>query len=490
MGTNYPGGIDTLATNKSNTTPELDDHPAHHNDMAAAIMALEQELGTLPKGSAADVKTRLNAMQAQIDAGAAGADNVARASIAVIKEGPLNIEHPEYGATTALANNTPKIQAALNAAAGTGDVRGATVLVPPNREYAIQGSLDVPTGVTLQIEGALVVDPAMGGTIPQVLKFQVAGGQGFGGGVRGHGRILCNRKATNAAWYDCWRHADWRYIEIDDPIDGTIVMTNSHATQGSDSHHFDHVFLRTDPTGPRAAGSGVNGGGFATDLRPLHMFEMDSTGAQMISDSTIINCQVTGAMRPTTITGGVDQSNGGVCVLLTDCQRIKVRDMMVSDNSRRYSGSVKIVASSSASNSRNSEGNVIDQLYQESQATTATGWVNRSVQLLVQSGSAKAINFTQVLGLRANQGGWSGGKKFVCTNNGTGQIRDNAYLHPRCFLDDVDQITVTGTGVINNHIQLMRSADATGGQCTLGGDSTNKYMVMSGASAGFPVTLT
>lgn len=50
MASAYPGALDTLATNKTNTTVQNNDHPNHHNDMADAINKIEAELGAAPSG--------------------------------------------------------------------------------------------------------------------------------------------------------------------------------------------------------------------------------------------------------------------------------------------------------------------------------------------------------------------------------------------------------------------------------------------------------
>jgi hypothetical protein len=48
----YPTGIDTLAIDKTNATPALNDHAQHHDDMADAINKIEAALGILPNLSA------------------------------------------------------------------------------------------------------------------------------------------------------------------------------------------------------------------------------------------------------------------------------------------------------------------------------------------------------------------------------------------------------------------------------------------------------
>lgn len=63
MSTGYPSSIDTTSTLKndaSDGTVTATTHAAAHDNVADSLMAIETELGTLPKGVYADVKTRLN----------------------------------------------------------------------------------------------------------------------------------------------------------------------------------------------------------------------------------------------------------------------------------------------------------------------------------------------------------------------------------------------------------------------------------------------
>lgn len=45
MASAYPGGLDSLATDKTNSTVTEDDHPDHHNDTADAANKIEAQLG-------------------------------------------------------------------------------------------------------------------------------------------------------------------------------------------------------------------------------------------------------------------------------------------------------------------------------------------------------------------------------------------------------------------------------------------------------------
>jgi len=58
MASSYPGGLDNFSTSHQDDVDEII-HASTVNDNADAINKIEAELGTNPKGSAADVKTRI-----------------------------------------------------------------------------------------------------------------------------------------------------------------------------------------------------------------------------------------------------------------------------------------------------------------------------------------------------------------------------------------------------------------------------------------------
>jgi hypothetical protein len=62
MASAYPTSIDNLATTHTDNTSEII-HAATDNDQSDAINHIENELGILPKGVYADVKTRLDALE-------------------------------------------------------------------------------------------------------------------------------------------------------------------------------------------------------------------------------------------------------------------------------------------------------------------------------------------------------------------------------------------------------------------------------------------
>jgi hypothetical protein len=122
MTSSYPGSLDNLATNKTNSTPTIDDHANHHNDLADAVNKIEAELGTNPSGNYSNLVTRLNAN-----------------SIFNVKD---------YGAIgDGVANDTSSINSAITAA-----VNGGIIFFPPGT-YVTTGN-HVITGGKIQIVGS------------------------------------------------------------------------------------------------------------------------------------------------------------------------------------------------------------------------------------------------------------------------------------------------------------------------------------------------
>jgi hypothetical protein len=60
MATNYPASIDNFVNPAGTATLNSPDHAGQHTDINDAVEAIETELGTLPKGSKASVKARLD----------------------------------------------------------------------------------------------------------------------------------------------------------------------------------------------------------------------------------------------------------------------------------------------------------------------------------------------------------------------------------------------------------------------------------------------
>lgn len=68
MATNYPTSIDTFTNPAGTATLASPDHASQHTNINDAVAAIETELGTLPKGSKASVKARLDAVDVSFNA--------------------------------------------------------------------------------------------------------------------------------------------------------------------------------------------------------------------------------------------------------------------------------------------------------------------------------------------------------------------------------------------------------------------------------------
>jgi hypothetical protein len=68
MTTNYPASIDNFVNPAGTATLASPDHAGQHTDINDAVEAIETELGTLPKGSKASVKVRLDDVDTAITA--------------------------------------------------------------------------------------------------------------------------------------------------------------------------------------------------------------------------------------------------------------------------------------------------------------------------------------------------------------------------------------------------------------------------------------
>jgi hypothetical protein len=66
MPSSYPGGLDSLATDKTDATTSATDHPTHHNDLADAVNKIESELGINPSSSETTVAARFAAIDTAV----------------------------------------------------------------------------------------------------------------------------------------------------------------------------------------------------------------------------------------------------------------------------------------------------------------------------------------------------------------------------------------------------------------------------------------
>jgi hypothetical protein len=66
MATSYPASLDNFTNPSGSDTLASPDHAGQHTDINDAVEAIETELGTLPKGSSASVKARLDAVDVDV----------------------------------------------------------------------------------------------------------------------------------------------------------------------------------------------------------------------------------------------------------------------------------------------------------------------------------------------------------------------------------------------------------------------------------------
>lgn len=131
MATNYPDALDTsteLPSNRTDSTPSATNHAEDHNDLAAAVVAIEAELGTNPAGAAATVKARLDAVASE----SVGFTILKRSSDLSVRD---------LSAVGDGTDETAELQAAIDTAAD--EDRPLRWPSPDNTEYVVSDALVV-----------------------------------------------------------------------------------------------------------------------------------------------------------------------------------------------------------------------------------------------------------------------------------------------------------------------------------------------------------
>jgi hypothetical protein len=134
-GTSYPTALDT-----DNTVETADDYAREDvpNDSAAAIVAIQNELGTVPKGAYPDVKTRLNALV--VSSGTAILSAITPYSSTTSVNGSFNIRDTLY--VSSIVNNGDALRLA-----------GSTIFLQTSALPTVSGGLYL-TGTTALWNGS------------------------------------------------------------------------------------------------------------------------------------------------------------------------------------------------------------------------------------------------------------------------------------------------------------------------------------------------
>lgn len=167
MASTYPTTLDNFATNKTNATLTVTDHPAHHNDLADAINKLEAEIGTNPSGA-------FSSLTAKLDSGIfnLGTSGMLPSATAVNNYGVLNaligVQPPQGRAVFYIPRGTYNIDctsavAVLNKKIKlVGDVGGGTILKCSNESTT--GTLklfEILSNGDLELEDIMIQGPTL-----------------------------------------------------------------------------------------------------------------------------------------------------------------------------------------------------------------------------------------------------------------------------------------------------------------------------------------
>lgn len=162
----YPAIIDTFVDPSPSSDQAVLSHAAQHAKANDALAAVQTELGTLPKGTAADVKTRITAAEA------ATAAEVARATQAEALAAPLSAPALTGAATLGgvaietTAGSQTKATAALNSALAAiaalpPSGAGALAIVYSAGSYALRSTATASSTTPVEWRGP--VAPTIGG---------------------------------------------------------------------------------------------------------------------------------------------------------------------------------------------------------------------------------------------------------------------------------------------------------------------------------------
>lgn len=440
MPSNYPTGLDVLENAKDNDTLELDDHPGVHNDIADAIMAMETELGIAPSGSDADVKARLDRMEADI---ASGTGPITY---------PLDPRAAPYNLNTI---DSPAVQrTSIQNALIDGDIQmpAGQWQIAHRTAGDTNTSIYVPTRRTMYLPSA--ADILQTDACQQMFRFggdgtaSHLGGKGNNGGIIGGGRLLAARQAQRCVLVDSWHGIKLMDFGVCDQVyAGIHIKPNVFATGDSDGAHINHIIHNHDSAS------------VTTALRPQRFIVVEGGGGAGAgaSDNVIDgNCYVSDGLAADS-NGDGSANDGGWGIEVINASRIQIVNFGCFDNTRFYAGAVLIRVNSAAGGTQT--GNVVDTMYTEGQASGPAGtWMHRAVEVRADSGATQQTRDHSIERLRFASTAGAGGKRLRCVNNvalnPAGQIQKVSYLSPRNDLGSNGQIQLDD-GVTNCVVQLM-----------------------------------
>lgn len=282
MASTYPTSLDSLSTIHADGTGEVV-HAATVNDLADAVNKIETELGTLPKGAASDVKTRIANTETVANA-AIPKSTVTTAGDLIYATGSAAVTRLALGATGTVLKggaSAPSFAAVVNA-----DVDAAAAIAYSKLNLAasivnadISGSAAIAgsklaTGLSgppgSQVAYAEVTTNQTTTQTVQASATQIlsSGAVTYDGSTAVWVEFFCgsvyHSVANNVVVFDLWQDTtDMTLTRGVSPLtnQGPHVLLRKKVTPASGSHTFTiRMWLAAAGTGNADAGSGSAGG--------------------------------------------------------------------------------------------------------------------------------------------------------------------------------------------------------------------------------------
>ncbi len=352
----------------------------------------------------------------------------------------------DQGASAAV--NGQAIQDTLDAVTGSG---GSKVVIIPPGTASVDRVFDVPSKCYVWQIGQLNYTGAGG----QVAFWNFnTGGQGLDGGVGGPGTVKCSRLIDWVTDINCWRNGYFGPLIGLDPVKGQFRVRNNNASNDCDTNYLFKLTGKSDGTFSNEA-----------DERPFYVGQIDGTNAsgRVTTDNVIVQCVQIPGIFATTISGGVDQENGGIAYEIINSDRNSFIDCRAYGHTFR-SGQPDNVCFSKAVLIRNTGAqsaseNVFTRLYIEaapSSGNTNANWVFK--YFTVASASTGVCENNQSDGGSLSCSATAANRRIVTLTNGGNQCRWTKYTNPKIFCSDAAQINI-GAGCTENYIEQLSATE-------------------------------